>query len=137
MAHLPYYIYRMIDHIYISDQRGYSWKDKFDVLISTTNITHSNVLQFNQSDKTLIVTSDIGSQDQTNAIIQTIKHATDGSKRILLYSDDYTASCKIFVLYLQKTYHFSNEDITRMIANSVFSPIIKKIIISLVYPVTF
>jgi hypothetical protein len=136
MAHLPSYIYRMIDHIYISDQRGYSWKDKFDVLICTTNITHSNVLQFNQSGKTLIVTSDIGNQDQTNAIIQTIKHSTDGSKHILLYSDDYTASCKIFVLYLQKTYHFSNEDITRMITNSVFSTIIKRIIISLVYPVT-
>ena len=132
MAQIPSYIYRMIDHIYISDQRGYSWRDKFDVLICTTNVLHSNVLQFNQSGKTLVVTSDTGTQDQTDAIIQTIKHSTDTSKRILLYSDDYMASCRIFVLYLQKTYHFSNEDITRMMANSVFSSVITKIIYSLV-----
>ena len=119
---LPPYIYRMIDHIYVSDTRAFVFRDHFDIVILTDGITKSGPLQSRTVSKTICIHPTPGKEDKTNELITEIKHDTSISKRILLYGNDIQSVCRIFILYLQSQYNFSNDDIYRIITNGSHLP---------------
>ena len=43
-THLPPFIYMMLDHIFISDQRGYVYYDLFDLVIHADHVNKSGEL---------------------------------------------------------------------------------------------
>ena len=111
---LPPYVYRMIDHMYLSDARGYVARDHFDVVIHTDGITRSGPLLKNQTPKTLFISSSKGVLDQTQTILTEMKPQTK-PRLILLYGDDMNSACNLFVTYLKQTYHFTQVDIMRIV----------------------
>jgi hypothetical protein len=119
---LPPYIYRMIDHIYVSDTRAFVFRDHFDIIILTDGMTKSGPLQSQTLSKTICIKPTYGSEDKTNDLIKELKHDTSISKRILLYGNDMYSVCRIFIMYLQSQYQFSNEDIYRIITNGSHLP---------------
>jgi hypothetical protein len=119
---LPPYIYRMIDHIYVSDTRAFVFRDHFDIIILTDGITKSGPLHSQTVSKTICIKPSPGKEDKTNDLITEIKHDTSISKRILLYGNDMYSVCRIFIIYLQSQYQFSNEDIYRIITNGSHLP---------------
>ena len=114
---LPPYIYRMIDHIFVSDTRAYVFRDHFDIIILTDGITKSGPLQLRTLSNTLCISPTPGNLDKTNELIAEIKHDTSIARRILLYANDMQSVCRIFIIYLQSQYQFSKEDISRIITN--------------------
>ena len=114
---LPPYIYRMIDHIFVSDTRAFVFRDHFDIIILTDGITKSGPLQSRSLKKTLCISPTPGNIDKTNELITEIKHDTSIARRILLYANDMHSVCRIFIMYLQSQYQFSKEDISHIITN--------------------
>ena len=116
---LPPYIYRMIDHIYISDTRAFVFKDHFDIIILTDGVTHSGPLLTRKLSKTICIAPTPGKTDKTEDIVTELKHDTTIAKRILLYASDIHSVCRIFVIYLKAQYQFSKEDISRIVSNGL------------------
>ena len=118
----PSYIYQMIDHIYISDARGFAFRKDFGLVVPTAQLTaqrtgtvelvpigpHTNQLATH-------VSNDPSLQLLLDQIVLHLKHSTESKQPILLYGDDYHASSMILVHYLMTQYSFTNTDILRMI----------------------
>lgn len=126
---LPPYIYQMIDHLYISDMRGFIYHDFFDVIINTTG------LQGDNESGTMVITSLTPKTKQITIQFKPITSihlvadlcaelmtAVQSHQKVLLYSDNYEASAVLFYTYLTVHYHFTNEDVRRMILTRPCSP---------------
>ncbi len=124
---LPPYIYQMIDHLYISDTRGFVYHDFFDMVINTTQLhnTNSGTIDKHQlTEKTIQLTIRVQPittihivEDLCNELVQT----TQNHKKILLYADSYDASALVVYTYLTTRYHFTKDDIRRMIMTRPYS----------------
>ena len=127
---LPPYIYQLIDHIYISDSRSIIYASKFDLIINTSHIKEPCIIEQTKISNTLFVNL---IKDQTgkscienkNILFNLIK-STKLNRYILLYSDTYDDSCDLFINYLIDHYHFTKEDIYRMIISRPMNNELKK-----------
>jgi len=117
---IPSFIYQLIDHIYVSDVRAFSFYDQFDLVIRTDFIFTSSPLSISIKGKTKLITSTKGSIDQHDEIIMIMKEYTMLSKKILLYSNDWSSICKIFLYYISRMYQFSSIDMYHMVNSSRF-----------------
>ena len=120
---VPNYIYQMIDHIYISDQRGFFYSSLFDIIINTTYLQKSNTLQKNMlsnttqyicTKKNTNVELD-GSGNILNQLCDIIMNGSNQHKKMLLYSDDYDSSVLLFYTYVTTRYHFTPTDVQHII----------------------
>lgn len=127
---LPPYIYRMIDHIFVSDTRAFIFRDHFDIIILTDGITKSGPLQSRSLNKTLCISPTPGNLDKSNDLITELKHDTSIARQILLYANDMHSVCRIFIMYLQSQYQFSKEDISRIITNGHLPDAMVKLFLS-------
>jgi len=107
----------MVDHIYISDQRGFRYYDLFQLVIDTTNIKNSNSILQKQVLNTRFISLDKGNQDKTNSIIDMMVYHSNPF-RILLYSENTSTCCYLFVQYMMDKYHFTKEDLSRLFSTS-------------------
>lgn len=114
-SQLPPFIYMMLDHIFISDQRGYVYYDLFDLVIHADHVNKSGELIIKKlTDHTTFVNTSIGTMNKTDEILDHI----NSKKRTLIYSDSYTEACALYVYYLIHMYHFLPEDIYHIFGNS-------------------
>ena len=51
---------------------------------------------------------------------------SESKYKILLYSQDTTSTCYLFIKYMMKRYHFTKEDIIRLIHITKLPPVYKK-----------
>jgi len=124
---LPPYMYQMIDHLYLSDLRGFVYHDFFDVIINTSSLRYGNsgsITKYTLSKKTiqvLVNVQPITTQNVLEDLCNELLQATVVHKKILLYSDSYDTSAKVIYTYLTTRYHFTKEDITRMLLTRPYS----------------
>lgn len=128
---LPPFIYQMIDHIFISDHRGVIYINEFSLAINTTFIKKQGILKKEDllTTKCFSITKhDKGNNymDNTTTLINEMLNAANNKLKILLYSDEYQDSSYLFISYLKTHYHFTPEDITRMIVTKDTNAILKK-----------
>lgn len=116
---LPHYIYQLIDHIYISDNRSVIYANQFYLVINCSNINQPSNIEKKQMGNTLFINlreDPNGSSSITNKnILYELIKVVKLNKSILLYSDPYEEACDLFISYLIENYHFTKEDIHRMV----------------------
>jgi hypothetical protein len=105
----------MVDHIYISDQRASFYLDLFQISIETTNILKSDSIITSSKPKNRAIFLTKGDKEQTDVLIDMMVYYQSSKYKILLYSSDTTTTCYLFIKYMIKRYHFTKEDITRLI----------------------
>jgi len=120
---IPAFIYRMVDHIYISDQRASHYMDLFQISINTTNILKSDSIITSSTQKSRFIYMTKGDKEQTDVLIDMIVYYQSSKYKILLYSQDTTSTCYLFIKYMIKRYHFTKEDITRLIHVTKLAPV--------------
>lgn len=129
---LPPYIYQLIDHIYISDNRSVVYTSQFGLVIHCSFINEPSTIITNQIGKTTIIqlnkysNTPSSSRSNKDLLCSAMIHATSKSQPILLYSDPYDDSCTLFFTYLMENYHFTKEDIFRMILSRPMNNDLKK-----------
>lgn len=135
---LPSYIYQMIDHLYISDMRGFIYHDFFDIIINTTplqSVNDSGTLVITsltpKTKQILIQNKPITSTHLLSDICNEIMYGVQLHKKILLYSDNYQASALLFYTYLTVHYHFTNQDVSRMIITRPYTPALTQAFLTL------
>lgn len=118
-------MYQMMDHLYISDARGYAYHSFFHLIINTTYVLkpgklivsdiddHTQHIQIKPDETGISIIHDLCTE---------ITKATQQFKKILLYSDDYYTSALVVYTYLTTRYHFTAIDISRLIATRPFNP---------------
>ena len=122
---IPPFIYQLLDHIYISDIRGFAVYDMFDIVIRTDNIKHSgDLIVKNLSEHTLFINTSVGDKDETDELVLRMKTYSDQSKKTLLYSNSLETSCSLYVSYLKSKYKFSNEDITHIFSSAKYPSVL-------------
>lgn len=110
----------MVDHIYISDNRGIIFHDHFDVIINTNNLHKPGIMVTdtsipNELRYSIKVNGSNMKSDQNISYLCSIMQQSTANKKImLLYSDDYHTSALLFIRYLSSVYHFSSVDIQRI-----------------------
>jgi len=126
---LPPYIYQMIDHLYISDMRGFMYHDFFDIIINTTGLQDGNesgtlvITTLTPKTKQIIIhVKPVTSVHLVADLCAELMTAVQSHKKVLLYSDSYEASAILFYTYLTVHYHFTNEDVSRMILTRPCAP---------------
>ena len=125
---MPPYMYQMIDHIFISDHRGVIYADTFPLVIETRLLSKRGTLQrdmiFPNTLRIRIIEDNQGKNKKDNTILlcDEITRATQENKKILLYSDDYESSAFLFITYLTLHYHFTRDDIQRIIMTKKNDP---------------
>jgi hypothetical protein len=115
---IPNYIYQMLDHIYISDHRGFFYSSLFDIIINTTYLQKSNSLEKNVLSHTIQYTCTKKKDVSGNIITELCDIIMNGSnqhKKMLLYSDDYESSVLLFYTYVTTRYHFTPMDVQHII----------------------
>ena len=118
---LPNYIYQMIDHIYISDHRGFFYSSLFDIIIDTSSLQTANTLEKNMLSHTTQYTCTKsknkidGSGNILNQLCDIIMNGSNQHKKMLLYSDDYDCSVLLFYTYVTTRYHFTATDVQHII----------------------
>ena len=132
---LPPFMYQMIDHIFISDHRGVIYLNEFSLAINTSFIKKQGILKQAQLSTTKcfsITKHDKGNSsiDNTTILLNEMLYAANHKLKILLYSDDYQESSYLFISYLKTHYHFTPEDITRMIVTKDTNVILRKSLIT-------
>lgn len=128
---IPAFIYRMVDHIYISDSRASYYMDLFQISINTTNILKSDSIITSSTQKARFIYMTKGNKEQSNkeqtdVLIDMIVYYQSSKYKILLYSQDTTSTCYLFIKYMMKRYHFTKEDIIRLIHITKLPPVYKK-----------
>ena len=122
---LPPYIYQMMDHLYISDARGYTHHAFFNVMINTTYVLKPGKLSVSDIDDHthhIQIEPDDTGISTLHDLCTEITKATQQFKKILLYGDDYYPSALLVYTYLTTRYHFTAIDISRLIATRPFNP---------------
>ena len=122
---LPPYIYQMMDHLYISDTRGYAHHAFFNLMINTTYLLKTgHLMKSDLDDHThhIQITPDETGISTLDDLCTEITKATMQIKKILLYGDDYYSSALLVYTYLSTRYHFTTIDISRLIATRPFNP---------------
>ncbi len=125
MTTLPPYVYQMMDHLYISDTRGYTLHSFFHVVINTTYVLKPGKLSITHIDdhtQHIQVDPDETGVPLLHDMCTEITKATQQFKKILLYGDDYYPSALLVYTYLTTRYHFTATDISRLIATRPFNP---------------
>ncbi len=117
---LPPFIFQMIDHIYISDHRGIYFASSFPLLINTSFLKESGLVtkESKPNQSLFSIKKDNNGQNEAynNTLLSNeIAKAAQSKQKILLYSDDYSASCSLFINYVMVHYHFTKMDIQHMI----------------------
>ena len=110
----------MIDHIYISDHRGIYFSSSFSLLINTTFLKERSIIinETKPNQSLFLLQKDTNGQSYSYNITflsNEIAKASENHQKILLYSDDYNASCSLFINYVMSHYHFTKIDIQHMI----------------------
>lgn len=117
---LPPYMFQMVDHIYISDNRGIIYSDHFDTIINTSNLFEPGILVTDTSIPNQMRYSikkngsNMTSAQNVTYLCNIMHQSTLLKKPMLLYSADYNTSASLFISYLTTVYHFSNVDIQRI-----------------------
>ena len=125
MSVLPPYFYQMMDHLYISDTRGYATASYFDLVINTSYLLKPCLLRKSViNDHTQQITMEPSPTGtlQIHEVCSEITAATMQYQKILLYGDDYSLSALLVYTYLTTRYHFTNIDIERLISTRPFNP---------------
>jgi hypothetical protein len=131
---LPPFMFQLIDHIFISDARGLYFSSGFECIINTTSISEKgDIITTKLPDKVQlsIKKNERGNISTENCVIlvKEMKKASDLHKKILLYSDDYSESCLLFITYVTTQYHFTKRDIEHMIVSSIIDLSLKEAMI--------
>ena len=124
-THLPPYVYQMLDHIYLSDTRAYSYHAFFDLIIDVTYLTDTHrMIQTPLDAKTTRISFDPHgdtSGGTMNQIGHVIMNATQKHEKILLYSDNSMPIAVLVIFYLTEKYHFTSTDVGRIIHIRTFN----------------
>jgi hypothetical protein len=131
---LPPFMFQLIDHIFISDSRGLYFSSGFECIINTTDIKEKGIIiNTILPDKVQlsIKKTEKGYERAENCVLlsKEMKKASDLHKKILLYSDDYSESCLLFITYVTTQYHFTKRDIEHMIVSSIIDHSLKEAMI--------
>ena len=117
----------MLDHIYLSDRRGFAYYDLFDLVIHADHVESSGPLvEKALTSHTTFVNTSVGTTNQTDTIL----HYIQPNKKTLIYSDSYTEPCKLYVYYLTHIYRFSSTDIFHIFGNSRYPTFLTNQILS-------
>lgn len=125
---LPPYIYQMIDHIYISDQRGVIYAQEFSLVIDTRLLSKRGIIQKDYILPNIVrirIKEDSTgktSQENTLLLCDEMILATHTQQKMLIYSDYYQNSAMLFITYLTLHYHFTTEDIQRIVMTREHNP---------------
>jgi len=119
MKNMPPFIYRTIDHIYISDSRSYRYSSLFDYVINLHNINKKGDIEKTNIDNINYIKVVKGNEDVKQKITNEIENSHNKTK-LLLYSDDINEIITFMIYYLQKRYSFTIDEIKRFFSTSKF-----------------
>ena len=115
----------MIDHMYLSDHRGYAYRNEFDLIFNTSFINENGSVSYNALTTKTIELTILPDVDSSGSIMAlcciAIQKATSEYKKILLYSDNDKNTAQLVYTYLHTKYHFTPLDISRMISTRPFN----------------
>ena len=121
---LPPFIYQMMDHLYISDIRGFAFHELFNLVIDTTNVFLPGTVEHIPLGSQTIqerIKPDPLAYSTVHELCGDITNATHQYQKILLYSEHYDTSVLIVYTYLTSRYHFNNADIGHMMSTRPFN----------------
>lgn len=127
-VYYPPYIRKMMDHLYLSDQRSQVDIDKFSLVIDMdypTNGMKLNQIKDEYRGNTRIIhvgAADSEDQDMSTIldyIIPVINQYVKGSQKVLIYSHDgWGRNVMVLSSYLIKNYGFQLSDLTHIFQTS-------------------